>query len=112
MRKISIEACRAFYDKRNYKKSNTQVSIDSLGDVKMTLFGNDIAWTRRGEIKFSLCGWGSITTLERLRTLGIPLKKSRGLVYLRDQYLPDLYASYDSGLCMNNRPDWLRNVNR
>lgn len=66
MRGISKEAADAFINGRNFKKSNTVVK-----DNAMYLFGNKIAWKENGFTFFSLCGWDTRTTCDRLSGLGI-----------------------------------------
>lgn len=88
MRKISEQAAKAFYERRPFKKDNTEVYITQEGTVAMKLFGNVIAWTheerRTGPyivnqaLCFSFCGWNTVTTRDRLNALGIKVRVERG----------------------------------
>ena len=69
-RKISENAARAFRNGDKFTQSNTAVVI--FNDiVELRLFGNLIA--RReidsGMVEFSMAGWGSVTTRDRLNAL-------------------------------------------
>ena len=105
MRKITIEASRAFFDKRNFKKDNTQVVYEN-GEVSLRLFGYIIAWTIKGKIYFSMRGFDTVTTKERLRGLGLNITTYRGIPYL-DGVPIDSYSEFETKLCLNNRPDFL-----
>ena len=78
MRKITKEACKAFYDCKRYKKSNTEVKLNSEGFPSLWLFGEMIAWISLGHIIFSMRGYNTVTTKERLRGLGIDIRCNRG----------------------------------
>ena len=62
MRKITEQAVKAFYLNEKFSQGNTSVI-----DGAMYLHGNKIAVLDGKEgIKFSLCGWNTTTTRERL----------------------------------------------
>lgn len=71
MRKLTEEAIKKFYAKRTFKKSNTEVKINSSdGSVELLLFGNSIIQKHSNDkITIKTCGWNSDTTLERLNGL-------------------------------------------
>lgn len=107
MRKISMDAVRAFYNKRVFNSPNTRVSMDVRGNPRMFLFGNCIAWIKDGTIWFSFCGWNTTTTRERLRTIGLDIKcRNRNLYYKDTLIFPS--RNYDSGLCLNKKPNWIK----
>ena len=71
MRKITTEAVNCFLNGKDYRKSNTAVFKDPLGDqnlVLMTLHWNNIATynLETKELKVRDCWWASNTTKERL----------------------------------------------
>ena len=68
MRKITIEAVRAFYNFEKYNKSNTQVLINDWIS-KMYLHWNLIAEWNWNWLAISDWGWQSNTTKERLNWL-------------------------------------------
>ena len=95
MRKVSIEIAKAFI---NDKKKTVGNTYTENGEI--FLHNNKIAWWENNHpsenlsnnihLCFSMCGWGTVTTRERLNTLFCELFKS-DLVYLKqskgDQYL-------------------------
>ena len=74
MRKISKQASYEFWNNGTFNKSNTKVI-----NGKMFLFGNNIA-TKTGTVTltFSMCGYPTVTTRERLNALGVPVHQSNG----------------------------------
>lgn len=99
-RKITLNATAAFFAGKNYHESNTSVNVDASGLVKLTLWGNTIAQYNKGDdraIKFTLAGWNTNTTRERLRGLGIDITTKRGKIY-HDGHEIDAFGLYDSGL--------------
>ena len=106
MRKISIKATKAFYNKRVFNSPNTRVSMDVSGNPQMFLWGNRIAWVQNGFIWFSLCGWNSVTTKERLRSLGIDITCRNRCLYNNGLIIND-YGDFNSGLCLNQKPYWI-----
>ena len=83
-RKISELACRAFYNREKFKLSNTEVTV-SDNVVKLRLWGNTIAKISENEIWFTLAGWDTVTTFDRLRAVGVPLRKRNGYIYVGDK---------------------------
>lgn len=76
MRKITRQAKDAFNFGFNFHQSNTRVENNAL-----YLWGNKILWkNERGNICFSLCGWDTPTTCERLRAF-LPLTRKKGVLY-------------------------------
>jgi nuclear transport factor 2 (NTF2) superfamily protein len=65
MRKITEEAVKAFFEGRNFKKSNTSV-VKSEDEVLFKLHGNVIAIRNSNGLFISDGGWKSNTTKERL----------------------------------------------
>jgi hypothetical protein len=77
MRKITAQAKRAWDEHRHFKKDNTEVTDDCL-----RLHRNEIAQRLRngngkltGEIRFSMCGWDTVTTRERLQVIGLSIRQ-------------------------------------
>ena len=69
MRKITLEACRAFNEDKPYKKSNTEVTIikDFNGNIvgaNMYLFGNIIATKENNHTLINFRGYNTATTRE------------------------------------------------
>jgi hypothetical protein len=64
MRKITIEAVKAFLNDGIFKKDNTRVE-----NGRIFLHGNLIAEKRKDGIYISLAGWNTVTTRERLNGL-------------------------------------------
>jgi len=116
MRKVSIEIAKAFINDKKKTVGNTYTE-----EGKISLHNNKIAWWEKNHpdfnlsnnihLCFSMCGWDTITTRERLNTLFYELFKSDA-VYLKqskgDQYL------YINSTCMKIDPSevyTLREVN-
>lgn len=65
MRKVTEETCNAFLGRVRKTSGNTT----STGD-ELLLHGNCIAWHEDPyTVKLRMCGWGSVTTRERLNGL-------------------------------------------
>ena len=111
MRKISIEIAKAFINDKKKIVGNTYTE-----NGEIFLHNNKIAWwestgkyyskgshidSNSIHLCFSMCGWDTVTTRERLNTLFCELFKS-DLVYLKqskgDQYL------YINTTCMKIDP--------
>ena len=111
MRKISIEIAKAFINDKKKIVGNTYTE-----NGEIFLHNNKIAWwestgkyyskgshidSNSVHLCFSMCGWDTVTTRERLNTLFYELFKS-DLVYLKqskgDQYL------YINTTCMKIDP--------
>ena len=74
MRKITQEAINALYDKRNFKRDNTEVKevinySSATSSMVMYLHGNLIAEIENGDLYITNAGWKSNTTKERLNGL-------------------------------------------
>ena len=115
MRKITKEACKAFYDCKRYKKDNTEVKLNGEGFPSLWLFGEMIAWISLGHIIFSMRGYNTVTTKERLRGLGIDIRSNRGrLRWFSKLDGDEAYCTidstgiYDTHRTLNQRPADLR----
>lgn len=84
-KQISENASIAFYNNRKFKKDNTQVKVEYLSNnrivTSMYLWGNKIAWKDNEGTHFTLCGWNTRTTKDRLSALGIKLYQRNGQLY-------------------------------
>ena len=70
MRKITTEAAEAFFNRKDFKKSNTEVHNSPNGDTTMLLHDNEIAiLSPEGELRVTNAGWKTNTTKERLNGL-------------------------------------------
>jgi len=86
MRKITREACQAFENGRQYKKSNTQVISHNENKIKMYLHGNLIACKGKAGTYISDGGWKSNTTKERLNGLtGVHIQQKNFVWYLNGE---------------------------
>jgi hypothetical protein len=84
MRKISREASEAFWQGKDFKKSNTQVLVLEE-NVYFYLHGNEIA-TRsllHDGFRVNHCGWTTPTTKERLNAI-LNIGGFRNRVYQKD----------------------------
>lgn len=82
MRKITMNAKNAFDNFFNFRGANTTVICDyKTKSKKLYLHGNLILWTNeRGNLCFSLRGWDTSTTCERLRAF-LPIHHKKGVLY-------------------------------
>lgn len=64
MRKVTEQTCNAFLDRERKTSGNTTSTGDDL-----LLHGNCIAWHDGSTVNLRMCGWGSVTTRERLNGL-------------------------------------------
>jgi hypothetical protein len=69
-RQITEIMAHAFWNGESKKLSNTEVK-----NFEMYLFGNKIAWYQNGILYFTLCGWNTLTTRERLNGLGVGISQ-------------------------------------
>lgn len=85
--KISRDAAHAFHAGRNFKRSNTQVSVDSNGDTGLFLHGNCIAIKKNyGQIFIQTCGWNTVTTRARLNAIhGVHVQQKNWILYLNGE---------------------------
>lgn len=97
-RKITEKAIYNFLRGHAFNLQNTSVIID--GDkVKLLLWGNCIAYYDKNEksVYFSLCGYNTNTTRERLRGLGLNIRTRAGVIYWGKHEI-DGYKYHDSGI--------------
>lgn len=97
---ISTAAANAFYYGRNFKMGNTEVCTFMDGGVELHLHGNLIALYNKHtnrQIRFTLHGYNTKTTRERLRALGIDVKQKAGKI-LHGSTEINATDFYDSGL--------------
>ena len=65
-RQMTKDACKAFHNGCEFKRSNTEVDGDVEGAWYMWLHGNAIAIRRKGKLLVRSAGWRTSTTKERL----------------------------------------------
>lgn len=80
MRKIGKEMCAAVKERRNWSCSNTAVVVDN-NVVQVILHGSIIYECRGTEEAFTLAGWDTDVTRNRLRALGVNLIRKNGRTY-------------------------------
>lgn len=68
-RKITQDAVRAFYNRRNFKRGNTRVEVNEANESRLILHGNTIAYMDNTKVLISNCGYFTNTTKERLNGL-------------------------------------------
>lgn len=101
MRKITQDAVRAFYNKEDFKRSNTQVRynlnmMSAVSTMVMYLHGHAIAKLTRGQLWIRHAGWKTNTTKERLNGLdGVHIHQKNFVWYL-------------NGVEWHNGYDWLK----
>ena len=98
--KISNLAANAFYAGRNFKLQNTEVRVYDNGVTELYLHGNRIAQREPGSVhgvRFTLAGWNTLTTRERLNALGIKVTTKRGTPYYDGQPI-NADAMYATGI--------------
>lgn len=66
MRKITSQAFDAWVAKKQFKRKNTEITVDPYGNRRLYLFGNCIAKEENDNFYINHCGWVSSTTRERL----------------------------------------------
>ena len=81
MRKVSKEIAKAFIDgkRKTIGKTHTFTAMQSGGNGYVSLHGNKIAWWENNHpefnlsnnihLCFSMCGWDTVTTRERLNAI-------------------------------------------
>lgn len=89
MKKISIDAARAFLMGKKFKRGNTEVRV-SPNATEMFLHGNQIACLinspERALITLSNAGWFTRTTKERLNAIeGVEINQKNWLWYLNGE---------------------------
>jgi len=69
MRQITEQAVKAFYNREDFKKDNTEI-VNTNGQTAFRLFGNTIAILNPdNKLLITDAGWQSKTTKERLNAL-------------------------------------------
>lgn len=84
MHKITKQARDAFEAGRNFRSGDTAVVAGPLkneGPIFLTLHGNQIARKEGDTITFSMCGWPTPTTRERLKAAGVLVAQRKGQQY-------------------------------
>ncbi len=76
MRKITNKVSEAFKNGESISSGNTAVVVDS-DSTMIILHGNRIVLKNSEGIFFSLCGWNTPTTRERLQAAGISISQSK-----------------------------------
>lgn len=81
MRKITQKAQKAFNNNETFSLDNTTVAVCG-NKTSLYLHGNLIAWKYNEETTyFSLCGWNTPTTRERLQAANISVVQRKGEPY-------------------------------
>lgn len=88
-RKISKLASNAFYNREKFKLSNTEVKVLPTGEVELRLWGNLIALREYNKTYFTLAGWNTVTTRERLNGIGVNITSRQGIPYYKGQPISD-----------------------
>lgn len=85
MRQITKNAIKAFYKKKNFKKTNTEVYVGEF-TTQLRLYGNTIAILHHdGLLEVSTCGYNTNTTRDRLSALkGVIVRTKLGQLYLNN----------------------------
>lgn len=88
MKKISIDAARAFLMGKKFKRGNTEVQI--LPNVSVLLLhGNEIAYQYNDPertLSVTNAGWFSVTTKERLNAIdGVSINQKNWVWYLNGE---------------------------
>ena len=88
-RKITEQATSKFLRGENFRLNNTEILNDGT-KTKFLLWGNCIAYyeNNKKEIYFSLCGYNTATTRERLRGLGLNIRTRAGVIYWGKHEIP------------------------
>lgn len=96
MTQIGASAAYCFENRRRFRLSNTEVKIID-GNPEMYLFGNKIAWVRNNRLHWTMAGYPTKTTKDRLEHL------LKGRLYQRNfiQY----YWNSDTDEAMEIDPD-------
>ena len=80
---ISEKAAFCFYRGENFHENNTRVKNDGVM-VSLYLHGNRIAFypvKLKKKVCFTLAGWNTNTTRERLKALGIEIRVKNGIPF-------------------------------
>lgn len=108
MKKITVKAVEALFEKRDFRESNTTVEYilqPHLETSEMTLFGNTIAVYnhRAEELEIYNCGWFTQTTKERLNGIlrafnGSCIVQRAGKWFIRTD---EGYLDFEEGMTLN-----------
>lgn len=81
-RKITEQAIDCFLQGKTFHLNNTSITRDET-TTRFLLWGNCIAYyfNTEKEIYFSLCGYNTATTRERLRGLGLNIRTKNGKIF-------------------------------
>ena len=96
---ISQKAASAFYAGRAFRLQNTEVRVYDNGVTELYLHGNKIAQRAPGSVhgvRFTLAGWNTVTTRERLNALGIHVYTRKGTPYYDGVAISE-YGMYATG---------------
>lgn len=89
-RKISELASKAFYNREKFKLSNTEVKVLPTGEVELRLWGNLIVLKKYDKVYFTLAGWNTVTTRDRLKGIGVGITTRQGVAYYKEQPISDI----------------------
>ena len=84
MRQVTRIMSDAFWNGERKSMSNTTVQ-----NKEMYLFGNRIAWVYDGKLYFTMCGWNTPTTRERLNGLGVRVSQKNYKPYWNGKEISD-----------------------
>lgn len=83
--KTSQNAANAFMLGKEFNSPNTKVRNENDVTI-LTLFGNDIAFNKNGEISITNSSWQSNTTRDRLNAIdGVHIVQRNKVWYLNDK---------------------------
>lgn len=84
MRKISIDAAKAFAENKNFNRANTMVCTNNFcgRETSLYLHGNLIAQKKGKRLFVQNCGFFTKTTKERLNALGLNITQCNFKWYL------------------------------
>ena len=85
MRKISIDAAKAFAENKNFNRANTMVCTNNFcgRETSLYLHGNLIAQKKGKKLFVQNCGFFTKTTKERLNALGLDITQRNFKWFLR-----------------------------
>jgi hypothetical protein len=84
MRKVSIEAKKAFEEGKRFKKGNTNVVV-SLDVSSLYLFGHEIVRIDHEGLKIRTAGFNTKTTRDRLSAF-VNIKSIKGQLVINDKF--------------------------
>jgi hypothetical protein len=89
MRKVTKQMAEAFERNKSLKVGDSEVRSSLLG-AELYLHGNKIAWVSGTCVLFSLCGYNTPTTRERLQAAGVRVAQHNFQVIT----LQDVYSAF------------------